>query len=106
MFCKEDNILVTVSEDKTIKLWDTSLFQKANTHTDLEPYQTLREKNGHIFTITGTSLEQNSHLIFAGGSDGKIKIWIIRPKIKVEPYSTSQENNFSMMSIPAHKDAI
>lgn len=70
MFCKDDSILITVSEDTTVKLWDTSLFSKANERSNLEPYQTLRERGGPIFTVTGTSIEEKTHLIFTGGSDG------------------------------------
>ena len=52
-FCSEDSILATVSEDSTVKLWDTTIFDRAMESSNIEPIYTLRESDGPIFSITG-----------------------------------------------------
>ena len=49
-FCANDPILTTVSEDSTIKIWDTRSFESEK---DLEPFYTLRDSGSEIFAVTG-----------------------------------------------------
>lgn len=42
--------MVSISEDCQVKLWDTNQFSENN---NIEPYLSLREHTGPIFTIAG-----------------------------------------------------
>lgn len=56
-FCSVDPVLVSISEDCLVKLWDIRQFASASENSHLEPYLTLREHVGPIFTVTGTQIE-------------------------------------------------
>jgi len=57
--------LVSGSDDKTAKLWDTRA--KKSTHTFEHKYQ-----------VTSVCFSQNADQIFTGGIDNKIRVWDIR----------------------------
>jgi striatin 1/3/4 len=45
--------MVSVSEDCSIKLWDTNQFQPDE---NVDPYISLREHTGPIFTVAGLEI--------------------------------------------------
>ncbi|KAL4475422.1 hypothetical protein ABPG72_022057 [Tetrahymena utriculariae] len=98
-FFAGNNILVTVSEDCMIKLWDTTFFFQANADTQIDPYYTLREHTGCLYTVTGFSQEicsdQNYQTVFASGSEGLIKAWSIQSSDKVDTFGTTENKNYS-----------
>jgi WD40 repeat protein len=63
--CGENNIAVSASYDKTLKIWD--LDKPSCIHT-------LRNKSGHMKAIT-TFMWENS-LVVSGGRDGMLCIWV------------------------------
>lgn len=64
-FLTDKNYLVTVSEDSTMKIWNT---EKAKDKIDC--LATVREHAGPVFT----AVEGDGHL-FTGGMEGVIRCW-------------------------------
>lgn len=52
-FTENEPILVSVSEDCLIKLWDVRSFTNLHENSPNEPYLTLRGHLGQVFTVTG-----------------------------------------------------
>jgi len=75
---RKSELIVTVSDDKTAKLWD--LRKKGSLHT----YE-------HKFQLTTVALSQNDDQIFAGGIDGSIKVWDLRKGTEVYTLSTQKD---------------
>lgn len=78
-FHPSKNMLVSVSEDKLIKLWDTSQMQLPSSAAP-QAYHTVREHTGPIFSITGSD-----DYVFTGGMEGIIYCWSLPSKDEVEP---------------------
>lgn len=89
------NVLVSASEDATVKLWDTN---KITSHKDVdvnnyhfEPYMTLRGNVDPILTMAGTSQNNNQcteHLVLTGSIKGSIKAFRVVGPEKVDPYGS------------------
>ena len=63
VFSPDGRRLVSASEDKTVKLWDTKTGQEA---------LTLR---GHPGVVRGVAFSPDARLLAAAGDDGTITIW-------------------------------
>ena len=101
-------VLTSISEDKTIALWD---LEKVLKHPkDEEPYMVFRMHTNPIFTITGPSNKNltgdilSNVSVYSSGSDGVIRGLKI-PGINT-PNTEENMNKYSLMSWRAHQDMI
>ena len=101
-------VLTSISEDKTIALWD---LEKVLKHPkDEEPYMVFRMHTNPIFTITGSCNKNlvgdnlNNVSVYSSGSDGVIRGLKI-PNINT-PNTEENMNKYSLMSWRAHQDMI
>lgn len=78
-FHPNKNILASVSEDKLIKLWDTTQLLSPSP-TAPQAYLTIREHTGPIFSIAGSD-----DYVFTGGMEGVVYCWSLPSKDEVDP---------------------
>ena len=101
-------VLTSVSEDKTIALWD---LEKILKHPkDEEPYLVFRIHTTPIFTVTGASNKNiigdylNNVSVYSSGSDGVIR-GIKIPSVNT-PNSEENMNKHTLLSWRVHQDMI
>lgn len=68
--CAVDNLLVTVSRDKTIKLWDQNFRLLKNVSQD-------KGIDSHQLSINSVSYDKEMRLLCTAGDDKQIKLWSI-----------------------------
>lgn len=101
-FLRHRSVLVSASEDCTVKLWDVS-----KTDSELEPYCTLR---GHVFPILSMTVGSgypglsSGQLAFSADISGVLRVWEVPLPGDVEPYGPA--SNFSIVAWKAHYDSI
>ena len=101
-------VLTSVSEDKTIALWDLEKILKHQ--TDEEPFLVFRIHTTPIFTVTGASNKKiigdylNNVSVYSSGSDGVIR-GIKIPNINT-PNSEENLNKYTLLSWRVHQDMI
>ncbi|XP_032877699.1 striatin isoform X2 [Amblyraja radiata] len=96
-------VLVTASEDHTVKLWNLQKTTpaKKSTSLDVEPIYTFRAHRGPVLCVVmSTSGEQ----CFSGGTDGLIQCWNA-PSSNVDPYD-SYDPSVLRGALEGHSDAI
>jgi len=69
-FSPEGEILVSASQDHTLKLWQISPDLRVGTR--LYPIQTL---TGHTDAVGTVAYSPSESLIVSGSTDGTIKLW-------------------------------
>jgi striatin 1/3/4 len=101
-------VLTSVSEDKTMALWD---LEKILKHPkDEEPYLVFRIHTTPIFTVTGTSNKNiigdylNNVSVYSSGSDGVIR-GIKIPSVNT-PNTEENMNKHTLLSWRVHQDMI
>ncbi|XP_013365837.1 PREDICTED: striatin-3 isoform X3 [Chinchilla lanigera] len=96
-------VLVTASEDHTLKLWNLqkTVPAKKSASLDVEPIYTFR---AHIGPVLSLAISSNGEQCFSGGIDGTIQWWNM-PSPNVDPYDT-YEPNVLAGTLVAHTDAI
>jgi WD40 repeat protein len=73
-FTNREEILVTASDDLTLKLWDVGCISRFTDSMTHESYFTMRGHKGPIFALTG-GVVGSDQLLFRAGSEGVIKVW-------------------------------
>ena len=91
------NVLASVSEDCTVKLWDCKGF--LNDSDSFDPFLTLRGHTQAIFTIDG-----GHETIYTGDSSGIIRSWGVPDVEEVEPYGNYR--NYAIHKWKAHNDCV
>ncbi|XP_063116812.1 striatin-3 isoform X2 [Cavia porcellus] len=96
-------VLVTASEDHTLKLWNLqkTVPAKKSASLDVEPIYTFR---AHIGPVLSLAISSNGEQCFSGGIDGTIQWWNM-PSPNVDPYDT-YEPNVLAGTLVAHTDAV
>lgn len=101
-------VLVTVSEDHTLKLWNLqkTVLTKKSAGLDVEPLYTFR---GHTSPVLCLAMSTNGEQCFTGSLDGDIICWNI-PGSNIDPYDNYDESVVNT-KLPAdglngHTDAI
>ncbi|XP_066474071.1 striatin-3 isoform X2 [Tiliqua scincoides] len=96
-------VLVTASEDHTLKLWNLqkTVPAKKSASLDVEPIYTFR---AHIGPVLSLAISSNGEQCFSGGIDATIQWWNM-PSPNVDPYDTYEPNVLAGTLI-AHTDAI
>ncbi|XP_025831546.1 striatin-3 isoform X1 [Agrilus planipennis] len=102
-FHPNEPVLVTASEDHTLKLWNLqkTVPAKKSASLDVEPLYTFRSHNGPVLclVISGTG----EHC-YSGGIDGNIHCWNI-PNSNIDPYDLFQPDVLSA-TLKGHDDAV
>ncbi|XP_004698574.1 striatin-3 isoform X2 [Echinops telfairi] len=98
-----DPVLVTASEDHTLKLWNLqkTVPAKKSASLDVEPIYTFR---AHIGPVLSLALSSNGEQCFSGGVDATIQWWNM-PSPNVDPYDTYEPNVLGG-TLVAHTDAV
>lgn len=96
-------VLVTASEDHTLKLWNLqkTVPAKKSASLDVEPIYTFR---AHIGPVLSLAISSNGEQCFSGGIDATIQWWNM-PSPNVDPYDT-YESNVLAGTLIAHTDAV
>ncbi|KAI5102194.1 striatin-3, partial [Silurus meridionalis] len=97
-------VLVTVSEDHTLKLWNlqkTVPAKKQSASFDVEPIYTFRAHVGPVLSLAVTA---NGEQCFSGGIDSTIQWWNI-PSSNIDPYDTYDPSVLAG-SLLGHNDAV
>uniref|UniRef100_A0A3B3Q9Q8 Striatin n=1 Tax=Paramormyrops kingsleyae TaxID=1676925 RepID=A0A3B3Q9Q8_9TELE len=102
-FHPAEPVLVTASEDHTLKMWNLQKTApaKKSTALDVEPIYTFRAHRGSVLCVVmSTSGDQ----CFSGGVDGTIQSWNT-PNPNIDPYD-SYEPNVLRGALCGHTDAV
>lgn len=120
-FHRQEPLLITCSEDETLKLWNLNKTQTTSTKSgksstpssqqqqsqvnpttfDLEPVHTFRGHNSRVLTLT---LEEN--LIFSGSQNGELFSWRLPENmVNIDPYDTF-DVSMTPGSFVGHTDAV
>nr|XP_033806853.1 striatin-3 isoform X1 [Geotrypetes seraphini] len=96
-------VLVTASEDHTLKLWNLqkTVPAKKSASLDVEPIYTFR---AHIGPVLCLAVSSNGEQCFSGGTDAAIQWWNI-PSSNVDPYDT-YEPRVLAGTLAGHTDAV
>ncbi|XP_066133762.1 striatin-3 [Saccopteryx bilineata] len=96
-------VLVTASEDHTLKLWNLqkTVPAKKSASLDVEPIYTFR---AHIGPVLSLAISSSGEQCFSGGMDATIQWWNM-PSPSVDPYDT-YEPNVLAGTLVAHTDAV
>lgn len=101
-------VLVTVSEDHTLKLWNLqkTVFTKKSAGLDVEPLYTFR---GHTSPVLCLAMATNGEQCYTGSLDGDIICWNI-PGSNIDPYDSYDEtvihSKLPTDGVNGHTDAI
>jgi striatin 1/3/4 len=84
----DDKILVTVSEDCMVKLWQMPEMEQKHSETrgNIEPYLTLRGHTGSLLAASG-----RGNVLFTAGVEGVIKMWSLPTVAEVNQYGDTFE---------------
>ncbi|XP_051936756.1 striatin isoform X2 [Hippocampus zosterae] len=96
-------VLVTASEDHTLKMWNLQKTTpaKKSTSLDVEPIYTFRAHRGAVLSVVMSS---SGEQCFSGGVDGTIQCWNM-PNPNVDPYD-SYDSTVLRGELCGHTDSI
>ncbi|KAK6640649.1 hypothetical protein RUM44_012346 [Polyplax serrata] len=79
-------VLITASEDNTLKLWNLqkTVFAKKSASLDVEPLYTFRCHTGPVLSVAMSTTGEHC---YSGGFDGAIHCWTL-PSPNVDPYDS------------------
>jgi WD40 repeat protein len=76
-FSPDSNRLVTVAEDRTVKLWSVD--------SDRE----LATFHGHTHFVLAVAFNADGYLIASGGFEGQLKVWFASPRLQLTYHNHS-----------------
>ncbi|MBN3309181.1 STRN protein, partial [Amia calva] len=96
-------VLVTASEDHTLKMWNLQKTApaKKSTSLDVEPIYTFRAHRGSVLCVV---MSANGDQCFSGGVDGTIQSWNT-PNPNIDPYD-SYEPSVLRGALCGHTDSV
>ncbi|KAM6972780.1 LOW QUALITY PROTEIN: striatin [Aplochiton taeniatus] len=96
-------VLVTASEDHTLKLWNLqkTIPTKKCATLDVEPIYTFRAHRGAVLSVVMSAMGEQC---FSGGLDGSIQSWNT-PSPNVDPYD-SYESSVHRGTFCGHTDSV
>ncbi|XP_076360527.1 striatin-3-like isoform X9 [Tachypleus tridentatus] len=102
-FHPEEPVLVTASEDHTLKLWNLqkTVPAKKAVSLDVEPIYTFR---GHAGAVLCVTMNATGEQCFSGGLDSTIKCWNL-PNSNIDPYD-SYDPGILTTTLKGHSDAV
>jgi len=102
-FHPTEPVLITASEDQTLKLWNLqkTVPAKKSAALDVEPVYTFRAHTGAVLSLT---IASNGDLCFSGGIDSTIRVWNL-PSSSVDPYDCFDPSVLAA-TLRGHTDAV
>ncbi|XP_049826044.1 striatin-3 isoform X2 [Aethina tumida] len=102
-FHPNEPVLITASEDHTLKLWNLqkTVPAKKSASLDVEPLYTFRSHNGPVLCL---AISGSGEHCYSGGLDGVINCWNI-PNSNIDPYDLFEPDILST-TLQGHSDAI
>ncbi|XP_047013949.1 striatin isoform X2 [Ictalurus punctatus] len=102
-FHPQEPVLVTASEDHTLKMWNLQKTAPAKkcAALDVEPIYTFRAHRGAVLCVVMSS---NGEQCFSGGVDGTIQSWNT-PNPNIDPYD-SYEPSVLRGALCGHTDSV
>ncbi|XP_022248720.1 striatin-3-like isoform X4 [Limulus polyphemus] len=102
-FHPEEPVLITASEDHTLKLWNLqkTVPAKKTASLDVEPIYTFR---GHCGAVLCVTMSATGEQCFSGGLDSTIKCWNL-PNSNIDPYD-SYDPGVITSTLKGHSDAV
>ncbi|KAG9484108.1 striatin isoform X3 [Eleutherodactylus coqui] len=102
-FHPTEPVLITASEDHTLKMWNLQKTApaKKSTSLDVEPIYTFRAHRGPVLCVV---MSNNGEQCYSGGTDGLIQSWNT-PNPNVDPYD-SYDPSVLRGAFEGHTDAI
>ncbi|XP_028676919.1 striatin isoform X1 [Erpetoichthys calabaricus] len=96
-------VLLTASEDHTLKMWNLQKTApaKKSTSLDVEPIYTFRAHRGSVLCVV---MSTNGDQCFSGGIDGTVQSWNT-PSPNVDPYD-SYDSSILRGALLGHTDAV
>ncbi|XP_072546795.1 striatin-4 [Salminus brasiliensis] len=96
-------VLLTASEDGTLKLWNLNkaMHSKKNAALDVEPVYTFRAHSGSVLSL---SMGEEGETCYSGGLDGSVRCWKI-PDLNVDPYDNYDPGVESSVLL-GHEDSV
>ncbi len=102
-FHPAEPVLITASEDQTLKLWNLqkTIPAKKSASLDVEPVYTFRAHRGPVLSLAVASA---GDALFSGGADSTIRWWRM-PASTVDPYD-SFDPGVLVSTLHGHTDAV
>uniref|UniRef100_A0A7N8X697 Striatin n=1 Tax=Mastacembelus armatus TaxID=205130 RepID=A0A7N8X697_9TELE len=96
-------VLITASEDHTLKMWNLQKTApaKKSTSLDVEPIYTFRAHRGAVLSVVMSSTGEQC---FSGGVDGTIQCWST-PNPNIDPYD-SYDPSVLRGALTGHTDSV
>lgn len=96
-------VLVTASEDHTLKLWSLlrTTAAKKSTFLDVEPIYTFR---GHVGAVLAIIMNPTGEQCYSGGLDGSVRVWNL-PNSNIDPYD-AYDTDVLAQTLSDHTDAV
>ncbi|XP_030383762.1 striatin-3 isoform X2 [Scaptodrosophila lebanonensis] len=103
IFHPEEPVLITASEDHTLKLWNLqkTVQAKKSASLDVEPLYTFRAHTGPVLCL---GMSSTGDTCYSGGLDGNIECWQL-PSPNIDPYDCYDPNVHSG-TLEGHTDAV
>ncbi|KRG03470.1 striatin-4 isoform X4 [Drosophila mojavensis] len=103
IFHPEEPVLITASEDNTLKLWNLqkTVQAKKSASLDVEPLYTFRAHTGPVLCL---GMSSSGETCYSGGLDGNIECWQL-PSPNIDPYDCYDPNVHSG-TLEGHTDAV
>jgi len=102
-FHPTEPVLVTASEDHTLKLWNLqkTVSAKKNASLDVEPLYTFRSHTGPVLSLV---MSLSGEQMYSSSVDGTIKVWNL-PSSNIDPYD-SFDPAILVKTLTDHKDIV
>ncbi|KAM8853062.1 striatin-4 [Synchiropus picturatus] len=96
-------VLLTASEDGTLKLWNLNkaMHSKKNAALDVEPIYTFRAHSGAVLSLT---MGEDGDSCYSGGLDGTVRCWKM-PDLNVDPYD-NYDPDIECSVLAGHEDSV
>ncbi|XP_036329806.1 striatin-3 [Rhagoletis pomonella] len=103
IFHPEEPVLITASEDHTLKLWNLqkTVQAKKSASLDVEPLYTFRAHTGPVLCL---GMSTTGDVCYSGGLDGNIECWQL-PSPNIDPYDCYDPSVHSG-TLEGHTDAV